>query len=101
MDVVVAQQLLQLAERVRLAGEGHHPGVRGGAHHRDAVAEAGERIAGAGAAADVGGARAQHAGFRGVRAARAELDHRRARRRPRAARGFGRDQRLESEGASR
>ena len=76
LDGGVAEHALQFAEGVHLAGEGHHPGVRGGAHHGDAVAEAGERVAGAGAAADVGGARAQRAGFGRVGAARAELDDR-------------------------
>ena len=54
--------------------ESHHPGVCGGAENRDAVAEAGQRVAGAGAASDVGGARAEDAGFRSMRAARSEFD---------------------------
>ena len=82
LDGGVAEHALQLAEGLDLAGERHHPGVGGGAHHGDAVAESGQRVAGAGAAADVGGARAEHAGFGRVGAARAELDDRAGRRRP-------------------
>src|ERR1019366_10651832 len=68
-------------------------------HHGDAVAESGERIAGAGAAADPGGARAQRTGFGSVRTARAELDDGPASGGRSAARGFGGDQRLEGDGA--
>ena len=74
-----------------LVGKRHHPGVRGGAEHRNAVAEARERIAGADAAADVSRAARQHAGFGRMRAARAELDHAAARRPlPRRARPWSR-----------
>ena len=92
-----AEEPLELAEGFRLAGKRHHPGVRRGAHHRDAVAEAGQRVAGAGAAADVGRARAQHAGFGRVRAARAELDHGAAAGGLHTARRLGGDERLERE----
>ena len=72
--------------------------MRGGAHHRNAEPEAGERVAGAGAAADVSRPRAEHSRFRRMGAARAELDHIAALRRMRDARGFGRDQGFESDG---
>src|ERR1039458_7363715 len=36
-----AEDALEFAEGVGLAGEGHDPGMGGGAHHRDAVAEIG------------------------------------------------------------
>src|ERR1035441_8045507 len=94
-----AEDALEFAEGVGLAGEGHDPGMGGGAHHRDAVPESGERVAGAGAAAEPGGPRAQRAGFGSVRAARAELHHGTPGGGRGAARGFGGDQGLEGDGA--
>ena len=98
LDGGVAENALEFAEGVHLAGEGHHPGVRGGTHHGDAVAESGERVAGAGAAAEISGARAQRSGFGGMCAARAELHDGASGGGCRAARGFGRDQGLEGDG---
>ena len=89
--------LLQLAERFRLAAERHHPGMRGRAEDGHAVAESGQRIAGARAAAQVCRARAQHAGFGRVRAARAEFHDGASRGGVHHARRFGGDQGLERE----
>lgn len=73
-----AQQLLQLAERVHLVGERLHPGMSRGPEHGDAVPEPAERVAGTGAAADVGRPSRQHARLGRMGAPRAEFDHRAA-----------------------
>ncbi len=60
--------------------------------HGNAVTESGERVAGARAAPDIGGARAEDSGFGRVRAARAEFDDAPAFGGFDAARGFARDE---------
>jgi hypothetical protein len=94
----VAQQILQPPERFFLGWEGLNPGVRGGSEDRNAVAEAGFGVAGSDAAADVGCASGQYAGFGRVRAARAEIHHRAALGDLDDARRLGRDQRLKADG---
>ena len=98
VDGGMAEGALEFAEGIHLAGEGHDPGVGGGAHHGDVVLESGEGVAGAGATADPGGARSEGAGFGGVGAARAELDDGSSGGGRGTARGFGGDQGLEGDG---
>ena len=90
--------LLQIAESFDLTGERHNPGVRRRAHHRNAIAQAGERVTRAGTAADIGRARTEDARFRGVGAARSEFDHRRPAAASTEARGFGRDHGWKADG---
>ena len=90
-DKTKTEQFLQGAKRIHLTLEGHDPRMRARAHHRNVEAESGERIAGADAASDVGGSRAEHAGFRRVRTARAKFHYAATACRVGHARSFSRD----------
>ena len=95
--VWLAKKLLEFAEGLGLGLERHDPGMRGRAHHGNAVPEAGQRVAGAGAAADVGRPRAEHSRLRGMGAPGAELDDVAALSRMDDSRGFGGDQSFEGD----
>src|SRR5579863_1747357 len=72
--------------------------MRGGTRHGDAVAHSGERVAGAGAAADIRRPRAQYAGIGRMGTARAEFDDWTAAGRMGAAGRFAGDEGLEGDG---
>ena len=98
MDCAVAEKFLQFAEGFGFGSERHDPGVGCGAHNGDTVAEAGEGVAGACAASDIGGARTEDSGFRGMGSAGTEFNYVSALGGVGDTGGFGGYERLEGDG---